>query len=579
MKARAGRFQLHVSWAVGVTAFVLVALAAWRSTLGMSFLDDAYYAAVTLRFAQGARLFADEMYVQSLGFLAAVPFAKAWVALFGTTGFVVALRLFYVALASAAALTMYRVLRPSFGCWAALAGAALPLLAPAYNLLAVSYDTMAVLGMLLGLTFAFKAVRDSSCASAVAAGGFAAFACVSYPPLVVGAAAMLLAFGLVARDRRLTGAMATGAGVTVVAFLAWLSTQASLADLMRTYAYGVGAYSVVGPGGRLGFQLGKLWLVLNRVWGLPIWAWSVPALFAGIAIAWLAVSHPEREGLRGWVAGLLPLAVALPIVPNWAALGGANVGTLGGNYLTAFVWFCLPGIAVGMWKGPASVRRLLALALPAGIAGFLIVSLSTSASLDRASGVVGLAPLVLASVVWWASEVRTLSRPALGVAAVLTLIVAGVALLFGSSFNDAPPLTLRHTIASGPCLGITTTDRLAGRVSAVERLTGKWVGPSTGVLVFGIPGPYMLQRGVMVTNAVFLHIGPVDQATIDYFDRIGRWPDVALVPADLITPAGSSSQTASADPLLAALASRYRVVERSPAARLVVMVPASSSAP
>jgi hypothetical protein len=86
--------------AIAVVAVVLVALAAARSTLGMSFLDDGYYAAATLRLAQGARLFADEMYVQSLGFLAAVPFAKLWTSLFGLGGFVVvALRLFYVALA------------------------------------------------------------------------------------------------------------------------------------------------------------------------------------------------------------------------------------------------------------------------------------------------------------------------------------------------------------------------------------------------------------------------------------------------------------------------------------------------
>ena len=86
-------------WLVMAVAVVIAGLATWRCTLGMSFMDDGYYAAGVVRLAQGARLFVDEMFVQSLGFLVAVPFAKVWLWLFGTTGIVAALRVLYVGLA------------------------------------------------------------------------------------------------------------------------------------------------------------------------------------------------------------------------------------------------------------------------------------------------------------------------------------------------------------------------------------------------------------------------------------------------------------------------------------------------
>ena len=157
------------AWTVGLAAVFLLVLVAWRSTLGMSLFDDGFYAAATLRLAQGARLFVDEMFVQSTGFLVAVPFARAWTMLFGTAGFVVALRLFYVALAGAVALVVYRVFRPSFGRWAAFGGAAVPLLAPPFNLLAVSYNTMAALGLILALALSFRALRDTDRRAAAAA--------------------------------------------------------------------------------------------------------------------------------------------------------------------------------------------------------------------------------------------------------------------------------------------------------------------------------------------------------------------------------------------------------------------------
>jgi hypothetical protein len=245
--------------------------------------------------------------------------------------------------------------------------------------------------------------------------------------------------------------------------------------------------------------------------------------------------------------------------------------TLGGNYLIAFVLLSLPAILVGWRRLPDDLRRLAVLALPPGIVGFTVVSAVTSAGMERASGVVGLAPLAIVCVMWWTSEVQRVRSAPLRVAAVLTLLLAIFALLFGSSFKDGSPLTLHHTIGSGAYAGVTTGDEKARRVSATEALAARWVRRSTGVLFFGKPAGYLMQRGVMVTNAVWLTVGPGDQATVDYFDRTGRWPDIAFVPSVLLTPSGAVSSRAGADPLLFALVSHYTVAETSDVAGLTVL--------
>src|SRR5450756_1460194 len=83
-------------------AFVVVALAAYRASLGASFYDDTYYVTSAVRLAQGARLFVDEMSLQALGQVPVVPFVKAWMALFGLSGLVLATRLLYVVVATGA---------------------------------------------------------------------------------------------------------------------------------------------------------------------------------------------------------------------------------------------------------------------------------------------------------------------------------------------------------------------------------------------------------------------------------------------------------------------------------------------
>jgi hypothetical protein len=566
-------------WLVAVVALVIVGLTAWRATLGMSLSDDGYYAATTLRLAQGARLFADEMFVQSLGFLAAVPFAKVWTWMFGTTGIVVALRLFYVALATAGAAVVYRLLRPSFGRWASLAAAAVPLIAPAYNLLYVTYDTMAALGMVLACVLAFTAARDSRRALAAASGAAAAFASVSYPPLALASFALLVTLAVRTRDRRLVGWMSAGAAAVVAVFAVWLLSTTPLADIGITYGFVVGGWvRASGPqhGTRIATALWQLGLVLGQRWKLPLWMWYAPAAMCGLSAALLGRFAPARRRARGIALMLLPAALAMPVFAEWSAHGRhGGLPTIGGNFLIAFVLFAALPMFLSLRGSRSAVRGLAVMALPVALVGFVLVELSSAAGSSRASGIVGLAPFVVAVVVWWAGEIADTVTPVAGAGAVVALVFALFVLLFGSAFKDDAPLALDRTIASGAYAGVTTGRVHEAEVAELGEAAAKWVRPSTTITIVGLPGAYLATGGVPLTNVMWLDPAAGDAATVAYLDRAGRWPDVVLVPAVLMDRAPS---TMAADPFLSQVAGRYRFVERLKVTGLAVYALAGAGA-
>jgi len=561
-------------WFVVAVAVAIAGLTAWRSTLGMSFMDDGYYAAGVIRLAQGARLFADEMFVQSLGFLAAVPFAKAWTSLFGMTGVVVALRLFYVAMATVGAAIVYRLLRPSFGRWPSLAGAAAPFIAPPYNLLAVDYNTMAALGMVLACVLVFAAVRDSRRTYAFAAGAAAAFASVSYPPLALVSIALLVTLHVRTRDRKLVGAMALGAAGVVAVFVAWLLVRTSAEEIGIAFRFVVGTWTrSSGPqrGTRVALDLAQLGSDLGRSWLVPLWVWFAPAAVISLWGGSRGVDASRSGRGRGIALAALPLALLIPVFANWMSLGHpwASLETIGGNYLIAFMLFAALPMFRSLRCAPSDRRDLAMMALPAGLVGFVVVTLSSAAGIELASGIVGLAPLVVAVVVWWGSEIADTLGPVSETRAVGALIVALLVLLFGSSFYDGNPVRFRRTITAGAFAGVTTSEHNVTQVAALSGLASRWVRPSTTVAVVSMPGAYLAIGGTPLTNVVWLDTGRLDDFTVAYLDRKGRWPDVVFVPLKRLSRPASEIAAA---PFLSAVVNRYRLVDQSKTAKVAVFV-------
>jgi hypothetical protein len=80
--------------------------------------------------------------------------------------------------------------------------------------------------------------------------------------------------------------------------------------------------------------------------------------------------------------------------------------------------------------------------------------------------------------------------------------------------------------------------------------------------MYGLAGDYLLTRGEPVTNLLWLGaFGGANQATLDYFDRAGRIPDVIFVNRLLIEDHGGYEAVAEEDPLIEFILENYRLVD------------------
>jgi hypothetical protein len=192
--------------------------------------------------------------------------------------------------------------------------------------------------------------------------------------------------------------------------------------------------------------------------------------------------------------------------------------------------------------------------------------MSSSADIFWASGVVGLAPLVVAVVVWWAMEVRDTLGSGPEKAAVAFLLVALIVMLFGYAFNtEGTPTALPATITTGAYAGLKTGTQTAAEVADLSRLAEKWIKPTSTVTIVGLPGAYLVTGGRALTNVTWLDPGQFDIFTVAYLYGVGRWPDVVIVPLTRLRfPDGGAPTTAvSTSPFLSLVVGHYSMVDRS----------------
>lgn len=558
MRSRARDNELMAATAL---AIVVVALAAFKATLGVSFLDDSFYVAVPLRIAEGARLFVDEANIQATGSLLAVPFVALWHALFGVSGIVLASRLFYVALATFVGFVVTKALRPSFGLFATVVATASVLLAPAYNTFAVSYNTTAQLAFALCMALVFAAKRDGSRVAAACAGALAVFGCVAYPPLALAALPAAVVAAFVLRERRLWAWLVGGAAAMLGVAAVWFLATTPLSEFVRTFRY-VAASGYSGQSGSVtvSARVATATREITRIVHRPVW-WPTIALSVILAVPWV------KGRAKGWIAVLLPVAVALP---GAVALSQAAPNTFGVSvmsYLLAFVIALIPlALATALWRGAVSrdIVRLLLLAGAFSVVAVPLVMLATSSGFFRGMPGVGAAPFALAAVLCWLAVIgEGAGKRAVRTAALLLLAIE-LLLLFSVSFKDAPPLKLDRFITHGAVAGIRTSAERADSIGGLEKGIGAVARPGSGILAVTAPLAYVLTDVKPLTYLTWTTTGPFDGASLDYYDRIGDTPDIVVVSRALLTPADDSVAVDRTDRLLKWITSRYVPAERAP---------------
>jgi hypothetical protein len=528
---------------VALAGVVVLALGllAWRASFGLTFADDSYYVIVPMRLAAGARPLADDTSLQSLGFLAAVPFVGAWIAVFGMTGVVLASRLVYVLLASLAEIVVIRSLRPAFSVTIAALCAMPILLSPPFDLVAVSYNTSAMLAFMLAVALGFAAHSRASRSAAVASGVAIALGSVSYPPLAIAGIVLLVTLAIALRSKVLRTMLFAGFGVTLVVAVVWILRPLSAADLANVCRVAL-AYSepLLPKLARLGFNLASL---LDPLFW-PLW------IVAGL-LTFAEWSDRVRTVL--WI--LLPFAAMLKGVVALLTGSYQAFGAVGAAWVVVFtVAAAAPVLVQARRTGSRQVAWLLSASAPFALVGSATVLLVSQAGLYSGVLIAPFAPLALAVLAGWMTlSAEMATERAVGIAGSAVLAVL-VGMMFATQFEGGPVLGLRDRVASGAYAWIATDRADPPRLKALHALEQRLAGPSKRLLVVGEPGPYLLSDARPVTPATWLDPNHLTQITIDYFDRHG-YPDLVLVGR------GQLGSNAAPDGLLRRLLPGYRAME------------------
>ena len=521
----------------------------------MSFYDDTYYVSVALRMAHGLRPFVGETSMQATGQMLPAAFVWLWDRAIGTTGLMLAYRIFYILFAAAAAAAVCRVLRGSFPLTAAALAAVVAVISPPFNIFTASYNTVALVAMAIAFVSAFAVWRTGGRIAAVASGTAMVLASVSYLPLAVASATLFVTLAVLVRDRRLLGWVALGGVGAAVPLLGWLVPSVSIDDIRRTLAYAsANVMSFESPLQKLTTSGLLLWKTLVTWTLAPAWVLAVVA----------CVPRMPRS-VRFWSLLLVPLAASASDLAWLAGLRGApTVGHIAALWLVKFTFIAaVPAIALALQAKRHDTLRLLAMAGPCSLVGVVIVLYSTNAGIAAATYLVGMVPFVLVIAAGWADAVIGLGPVGARALAWCALLIPAMLLLFVSAFGDARPVGLSAMVSYGPYAGLRTTETRLGELRALEVAGRRYVKPADKVTFLGERSAYLVVGGDSYTSTSWLYPGPSDQAALDYFARQGGVPDVVFVDNVALKKLGKPTYEIAAenDPLVARLLTDYRLVD------------------
>lgn len=279
---------------------------------------------------------------------------------------------------------------------------------------------------------------------------------------------------------------------------------------------------------------------------------------------------PPRVGAT--VLALLPVAA---LWPSLTLLGATRrppaFGATPAVALVVLVLALVIPVTVAVLRSRRTdLALLLALGVPAAGLGLPAVAAQTLSSPAWGAAAVGAAGAATALIAAWAALIAALWRPVPQLAA-LALVVAFAAMLTVTPFRDPPPWALPGRVGDGAFAGTRTTASSVASLAAIGGAARRWVPPGGSLLCYGIPGGYLLVDATVASNITWLvDWGGANRATLDWFDRTGRRPDVVLVDSGLARQEGGLGALATRDPLIEYLLAGYDVVEPGLAGPIVL---------
>ena len=564
----AGAPRLPSRWGAAAVGLCLVLVLAWRLTLGASSDDDGHVVTLALRLSRGDTALGDEMNLQATGALLAVPFVWVWDHTVGTTGIVLASRVWFVVVAAVVAVLTSRALRTRYAAGPAAVATVAALLGLPYQLPLVSYSSVPVLALVLAAASGVALRETRSAAWAGVLGVSTAMGTVASPQLAPAFALALVAGVVRVRGARpRVVALASCAGLLAVA-TAWVVLAAGAGPVADTMHYllavradGLSPLERVGRavGTYEGLRFPLYWPLLGCI-GLTA--------VGCIRRDWRALRVGASGAALAWCTAVT-VAAALGLLPQlWFGNTVAALETL------LVLTLLLPVLAELRWSyRPGDAGDLVAAAAPGLVAATVIAATTNSGPAYSVHGA-ALGGLLLVLVVQWSTAVRRLvgvrarrgAVPARAASALAVLPAVAMALaLLALPFDEPSSVRVDTRITTGPWAGLVTTSDRAARLTALSSTVDEVTRGGRPVLVLGASGGYLAANGPMATPSVWLDDhGAANRWAVDWYHRTGRVPDVVVVTEAGDARAGGAPAWAARDPLRAWVATAYRVVRTVP---------------
>jgi hypothetical protein len=512
---------LIVVCALGAAAAALSAIA--RIFFGVDLTDEAFYAAMSWRFAHGAVPFVDESAAQQTAAVLTLPFVKVWSLLFSSSGLVLALRAVYLAFMGGVAVSAYSYLRRVVGGPFALVSAAAVLVYAPLSLPTLSYNTLGVGLLTAGCFVALATIDDGGTRTGAWAGLLHGLACVAYPTIAAPVALFgVLSWWLAGRGRRAWCVWYLG-GVAVIGVAAAAGLAAVGFDNVGRMLDSAGRFGLFGGGA---YKLVRLFrgavklLGADRPWLLPLTTLAV------------ALYYVRR---RAGVAVLF----ALPL----AALSFADlVPSLGQAYFWAGLAFPATIAAIMLWRDATECRPLVLGVLVPALACGAVMAYTSSNDIHQAGvGLLGSTVVFGALLALAAARVSGKWWPRASALSIAAIVGISALLSYAAPYREAPVAEMTATVSSGPYAGIRTTPTRAAYLARLREDMTRFAPGSTPVLCYDVmPAGYLFSDGPGATPtawvpspALYARMGR--DLVLEHFERTGVMPAVVVRNSDEVT--------------------------------------------
>ena len=433
----------------------------YKCRFGYASADEAFYLTIPLRLVRGDGLFAHEWHLSQMSSFLTLPILYVYMKLVGTTvGIVLAFRYIYSVVWIAGSLfVFFRLRKTSF--WAAAAASLIVVLYAPFGVMALSYNSLGILNMMLCCVLLCTAKRFFAF---FAAGVLfaAAVLCCPYLAAVYALYSLgLLIYGL--RRRQALSAywkkwllFTVGVGALAVLFVAFVFSRASLSQILDALPL-----MLRDPEHRsrsvLSLLKGYVGAVAARSVGFKVF---VPCAAAFLMIVWVLRRRTEavaRLYIWAWCGVLVWLVLI------WTTARELNFFTFPMQLIALFTVLTLRDRAVRPWIVFGYVPALLysfCIHISSNMAAF-----SISAALLAATPAVAVMTAYSFRHMPFAKDRTAMRRAAAGLAALALIVQIGMqcTLRYTFTFREASIDTLTAVIDNGPERGLRTTPEKKAR--------------------------------------------------------------------------------------------------------------------